>query len=206
MTAAAYIPFDARLNIDGTVNIFADGIPLPGGQGLGTADAVRVLSRYARENGTVLMSTVQLNGTVTRDIIDGTGTAVPYYDPTLDAAEAADEEAGQLEGEEVLMAALKTRGAVPGAPPAAEYTPRARSTRRVQPLEAAEAIPDFDVEGDLRKALAARKNPVNVRAVILLVIGVIIAAAAAAAFYAVSGSLFAADLHLPEVSPPGLQV
>ncbi|MCC3299485.1 hypothetical protein [Arthrobacter caoxuetaonis] len=200
----SYIPFDARLNVDGTVNIFADGNPLPGGQGLSTEAVLRVLSRYARENGTVLMTTVQLNGRITRDLIDGSGSAVPYYVPAEKAIVEDLVEPAAPEDEELLLASLKTRGA--GAEPAPEYVPQRLQARRVRPLEAVEEIPDFDVEGDIRKAMASQKTPANMRVIVLVIIGVVVAAAAAAVFYAVSGSLLSVGLPLSEGLPSGVPV
>lgn len=199
MTAPAvgYIPFDARLNMDGTVNIFADGNPLPGGQGLSTGAVLRILSLYAKENGTVLMTTVQLNGRVTRDLIDGSGGSVPYYVPAEAEAEAATEEDTAVDNEDVLLAALKTRGAVPGAAPAGEYVPQTPKARRVRPLDASEAIPDYDVEGDIRKAMATNRAPVNMRLITIVLIGILAAAVAAYIFNSISGSLSAADFPLP---------
>lgn len=206
MTGASpsYIPFDARLNLDGTVNIFADGNPLPGGQGLSTAATLRVLSRYARENGTVLMTTVQLNGRITRDLIDGSGGSVPYYVPAEAAAVEDPTEPAAPEDDELLLASLKTRGA--GAEPAQEYVPQHIQVRKVRPLDAAEAIPDFDVEGDIRKAMATQRPAPNMRVLVLVLVGMVVAAAAAAGFYLVSGSLLSAGLPLPGWLPAGVPV
>lgn len=184
-------PFDAQANHDGTMNIYADGVALPAGQGLSPEAVLRVLSRFARESGTILLTTAQLNGTVTRDLIDGTGTAVPYYEPKAAEEEGASEAEGIVD-EELLLAALKTRGAdvAPGYEEPV-YTPAPRRRRAVLELSAAESIPDFDVEGDIRKSMASRSNPPSLRTIVVAGCSVGAAAVAGVIFYLFSGSILA---------------
>lgn len=191
MSPREYTPFDARANHDGTMNIYADGVALPGGQGLTSEAVLRVLSRFARDNGTILLTTVQLNGKLTRDLVDGTGTAVPYYEPAAPEQQVEAEADGGLD-EELLLAAMKTRGAS-GAADYEEpvYTPALRKRRVALQLDSAESIPDFDVEGDIRKAISARKAPANVRTLVVSGVAVGAAAVVGIIFYLLSGSVLA---------------
>lgn len=191
MSPREYTPFDARANHDGTMNIYADGVALPGGQGLSADAVLRVLSRFARDSGTILLTTAQLNGSVTRDLIDGTGTAVPYYEPKAAAEEATAEAEGTVD-EDLLLAAMKTRGAN-GAAEYEEpvYTPAPRRRRAVLELSAAESIPDFDIEADIRKSMAAGPNPPSMRTLIVAGCSVGAAAVAGVIFYMLSGSILA---------------
>lgn len=191
MSPREYTPFDARANHDGTMNIYADGAALPGGQGLSPEAALRVLSRFARGNGPILLTTAQLNGTATRDLIDGNGSAVPYYEPKAAEEESATETEIAVD-EDLLLAAMKNRGAhVAAGYEEPDYTPVPRRRRAVLELNAAEAIPDFDVEADIRKSMGARSNPPSLRTIVVAGCSVGAAVVAGIIFYLFSGSILA---------------
>lgn len=188
-----FAEFGARTNHDGTLNIYADGAALPGGQNLTEEALLRVLSRFAGEEGTVLLTTMQLNGTVTRDLIDETGTAIPYYEPAQKSPGEPEHEEDPHRDDDLLLAAMKTRG-TPGSStweePAAAAVPR--HPRMKLELSSTALIPEYDVEGDIRKALSSSTaKPAGLRTMMITGCAVAAAAVAGVAFYLLSGSILA---------------
>lgn len=155
-TVEEYIPLAARVNHDETMDVLIEGTVVPGGSGLSMKSVLELLARYAGENGKVLLTTTHPNGRVTRDLVAETGEVTPFYREQTASSEAEDEATDPAH--EALLQALKQGGQrrvslpdIESAPPA----PVASETRRVKLGEG--AIPKFDVESDILKAMAAKK-------------------------------------------------
>lgn len=160
VTVDEYIPLEARVNPDGSVDVLIDGTAVPGGSGLTMASVLQLLTRYAGENGKLLMTTTHPNGSVTRDLVDETGAVTPFYPEVKPRAVTA---AAGDPSEEVLLQVLKQSGRrrvgyseIVAAPVA----PSAPATTRVKMGEG--AIPKFDVEADIQKTLT-KKPPASTR-------------------------------------------
>ncbi|MBG0738665.1 hypothetical protein IV500_04420 [Paeniglutamicibacter antarcticus] len=177
-----YIPLQARVNPDGSVDVLIDSAAVPGGSGLTMASLLQLLTRYARENGKLMMTTTHPNGSVTRDLVSEAGEITPFYPEagpqSVKAAVSADP------SEEALLQVLKQSGQrrvgyseIATAPPVAA----APATTRVTMGEG--AIPKFDVEADIQKAMSSKKPPASTkqRIIIALVITVLVLVAVALA-------------------------
>lgn len=158
VTVDEYTPLEARVNPDGTVDVVVDGAALPGGSGLAMAAVMELLTRYAAENGKLLMTTTHPNGSVTRDLVSETGEVTPFY-PEASAMGPSGSAADP--SQEALLDALRQRGRrkvgyseIVAAPPVAAVAP---ATTRVKMGEG--AIPKYDVEADIEKALSSKKAP-----------------------------------------------
>ncbi|MBT2555622.1 hypothetical protein [Arthrobacter sp. ISL-5] len=57
---------------------------MSGGSGL-TMAVLQLLTRYAGENGKLLMTATHPNGRVTRDLVSETGEVTPFYPDARDA-------------------------------------------------------------------------------------------------------------------------
>ncbi|GAA4033973.1 hypothetical protein GCM10023063_17330 [Arthrobacter methylotrophus] len=163
VTVDEYIPLEARVNPNGSVDVLIDGIAVPGGSGLAMASVLQLLTRYAGENGKLLMTTTHPNGSVTRDLVDETGEITPFYPEVKPRAVTAFAAAGDP-SEEALLQALKQSGRrrvgyteIVAAP----VTPAAPVTTRVKMGEG--AIPKYDVEADIQKTLSSKKPPASTR-------------------------------------------
>ena len=178
-----YIPLEAKVNPNGTVDVLIDGAAVPGGSGLTMASVVQLLTRYAGEHGKLLMTTMHPNGSVTRDLVSETGEITPFYPETrsqaTEAAPAADP------SEEALLQVLKQSGRRPvGYSEIAEtpsVEPAAPATTRVIMGEG--AIPKYDVEADIMKAMSSKKPPPSTtkRLAIAVIITVLVLAVVAIA-------------------------
>ncbi|ACL42386.1 hypothetical protein Achl_4435 (plasmid) [Pseudarthrobacter chlorophenolicus A6] len=154
-----YTALEARVNHDGTVDVLVNGSPVPAGCGLTMAAVLELLTRYAGENGKLLMTTTHPNGRVTRDLVSETGEVTPFYPDARTEPSAASETAPDPSHDE-LYQALKNSGRRVGYADIASTEPVqaiAPSTTRVKLGEG--AVPKFDVEADIEKALSAKKPP-----------------------------------------------
>ncbi|MEH0110622.1 hypothetical protein V6N00_13000 [Tersicoccus sp. MR15.9] len=79
--AAQYDRVDARLNLDDTVDLLQDGVPVPGFTGLSGADARQMLHRWAQMRGGVVMHTEQPDGTILQDVFEADGSVFPLRTP-----------------------------------------------------------------------------------------------------------------------------
>lgn len=151
-----YTPLEARVNHDGTVDVLIDGTQLPGGSGLTMESLLQLLARFAAENGKLLMTTTHPNGNVTRDLVSETGEVEPFY-PDARGRHKAGPSTSDPAHEQLLLT-LKQRGRRVGYPDivaAPAPAPQAPATTRVKLGEG--AIQKFDVEKDVKKALAPKK-------------------------------------------------
>ncbi|MCU6479082.1 hypothetical protein [Arthrobacter sp. A2-55] len=169
---------DVRIDYSGSVDIFAGGQIIPGCEGLNRETALVLMARYARRHGTLFMASTHPNGTVTYDLVDEEGNVTPVIEeaPSKDEPE---ELAPSLQLEQAFEAAL-TGGPVSsdlmGAGDGFPAGPPGGSGDNPPPFATA-AIPDFDIEGDARRATAKgpQKRP---RWVLLILLGLAMAAAA----------------------------
>lgn len=182
VTVDEYIPLEARVNPNGTVDVLVEGAAVPGGSGLTMASVLQLLTRYAGENGKLLMTTTHPNGSVTRDLVSETGEVTPFYPETKPRAAAAAAVADP--SEDALLQVLKQSGrrrvgySEIAAAPAAAAAP---VTTRVKMGEG--AIPKYDVEADIMKAMASAKPPASTtkRVILAAVITLLVLAAIALA-------------------------
>lgn len=158
-----YIPLEARVNHNGTVDVLIDGAAVPGGSGLTREAVLRLLTRYAAENGKLLMTTTHPNGSVARDLVSETGEVTPFY-PEATTGRTVPLAARPVSADpshEDLYQALQrsTRRKVGYADLAAADPVRsvAPATNRVKMGEG--AIPKFNVEADIIKAMSDHKPP-----------------------------------------------
>lgn len=154
-----YTALEARVNHNGSVDVLVDGSPVPAGTGLSMGEVLELLTRYASENGKLLMTTTHPNGSVTRDLVSETGEVTPFYpdakpkpvNPTVERS------AGHSQ-EDLYRELRKNTRRVALADIAAEpVQPVAPATTRVKLGEG--SIPTFDVEADIQKALSASNPP-----------------------------------------------
>lgn len=172
-----YTPLEARVNHDGSVDVLVNGSPVPAGSRL-TMDAVlQLLTRYAGEHGKLLMTTTHPNGSVTRDLISETGEVTPFYPEVRTAGPAAAEAAAAPDpSQDELYQVLKSNGRrvgladIAAAPPVQAVAP---STTRVKMGEG--AVPKFDVEADIEKALSAKKPPRSTKKTMIIALVVTLA-------------------------------
>ncbi|MET4144048.1 hypothetical protein [Arthrobacter sp. UYCo732] len=154
-----YTPLEARVNHNGTVDVLVDGSAVPAGSGLSMGEVVQLLTRYAGENGKLLMTTTHPNGRVTRDLVSETGEVTPFYPEAKPAAPAAAAATAEPSHEELYQALRNSTRRVGLADiasvPAAQSV--APTTTRVKMGEG--AVPKVDVEADIQKALSAKKPP-----------------------------------------------
>lgn len=201
-----YIPLEARVNPNGSVDVLVDGAAVPGGSGLAMASVLQLLTRYAGENGKLLMTTTHPNGSVTRDLVSEAGEITPFY-PEVKSREVA-AAASSDPSEEALLQVLKQSGRrrvgyseIAAAPVAAA----APATTRVKMGEG--AIPKFDVEADIQKTLSSKKPPASTKQ--RLIIAVVLTVLALAIVALVGMPLLTAAAHTlgalpdPGVSAPG---
>jgi hypothetical protein len=201
VTVDEYIPLEARVNPDGSVDVLIDGTAVPGGSGLTMASVLQLLTRYAGENGKLLMTTTHPNGSVTRDLVDETGAVTPFYPEVKTRAETA--AAAGDPSEEALLQVLKQSGRrrvgyseIVAAPVA----PSVPATTRVKMGEG--AIPKFDVEADIQKTLTSKK-PSNTRK--RLIVAVILTVLALAVVALAGMPLLSAAAHMIGALPaPGV--
>lgn len=183
VTVDEYIPLEARVNPNGSVDVLIEGAAVPGGSGLTMASVLQLLTRYAGENGKLLMTTTHPNGSVTRDLVSETGEITPFYPEVKSRAVTATAAADPTE--EALLQVLKQRGRrrvgyaeIAAAPPVGATAP---ATTRVKMGEG--AIPKFDVEADIQKTLSSKKPPASTtkRLIIAVIITVLVLAVIALA-------------------------
>jgi hypothetical protein len=176
-----YIPLEARVNPNGSVDVLIDGAAVPGGSGLSMASVLQLLTRYAGENGKLLMTTTHPNGSVTRDLVSETGEITPFYPDVKPRAVTA---AAGDPSEEALLQVLKQSGRrrvgfneIVAAPVA----PAAPATTRVKMGEG--AIPKYDVEADIQKTLSSKKPPASTkqRLIVAVILTVLVLAVVALA-------------------------
>jgi hypothetical protein len=200
VTVDEYIPLEARVNPNGSVDVMIDGTAVPGGSGLPMASVLQLLTRYAGENGKLLMTTTHPNGSVTRDLVDETGEVTPFYPEVKPRAVTA--AAAGDPSEEALLQVLKQSGRrrvgyseIAAAPVA----PAAPVTTRVKMGEG--AIPKYDVEADIMKAMS-KKPPVNTKQ--RLIVAVILTVLALAVIALAGMPLLSAAAHMIGALPvPG---
>lgn len=202
VTVDEYIPLEARVNHNGTVDVLIDGAAIPGGSGLTMASVLQLLTRYAGENGKLLMTTTHPNGSVTRDLVSETGEVTPFYPEArtrgMDTVTAAARAAASDPSHEALYQVLKQRGrrrvGYSEIADAQSVTVTAPATTRVTMGEG--DIPKYDVEADIIKALSSKKPPRSKAKtmVLALVITVLVLGG-----LAVAGWLFltGGDIHGP---------
>jgi hypothetical protein len=187
VTVDEYIPLDARVNPDGTVDVLIDGEAVPGGSSLTMASVLQLLARYAGENGKLLMTTAHPNGSVTRDLVSETGEITPFYPDARgrSTADAWEAQHAANPSEEVLLQVLQQSGRrrvglsdLATAPPVEAVAP---ATTRVKMGEG--AIPKFDVEADIQKAMSSRMPPRSTtkRLILAVIITVVVLAGIALA-------------------------
>lgn len=207
-----YIPLNARVNHDGTVDVLVDGVDLPGGSGLSMAMVLQLLTRYAGENGKLLMTTTHPNGNVTRDLVSETGEITPFYPEATSRGDAAPA-AGALPAdtsEEALLQALKQRGRRIGYTDIAAIEPAAAAapaTTRVRMGEG--AIPKFDVEADIMKTMSSKNPPrskTKTMIVALIITVAVLGGVAVAAWLLFTGGDIHGPLPVSGTSVPGMRL
>jgi hypothetical protein len=205
VTVDEYIPLEARVNPNGSVDVLIDGTVVPGGSGLTMASVLQLLSRYAGENGKLLMTTTHPNGSVTRDLVDETGEVTPFYPEVKPRAVTAGVTADP--SEDALLQVLKQSGRrrvgyseIVSAP----VPPAAPATTRVKMGEG--AIPKYDVEADIQKTLSSKKPPATTKQ--RLIVAAVILTLLALAIIALAGMpLISAATHmLGALTPAGASV
>lgn len=158
-TVDEYTALEARVNHNGSVDVLVDGSPVPAGTGLSMGAVLELLTRYASENGKLLMTTTHPNGSVTRDLVSETGEVTPFYPEAK--PNPVNPTAGRSAGnshEDLYRELRKNTRRVVLADIAAEPVhPVAPATTRVKLGEG--SIPTFDVEADIKKALSASNPP-----------------------------------------------
>ena len=195
MTAATdvFIPIDARVGHNGLVDVMIDGAPVPGGSGLAMPAVLTLLTRYARVKGAVLMTTIHPDGGVTRDVITPEGDVAPFYPPAVAEPDAETAGPGAEANQDELLRALarhSDRKVLARDVAAAPVTAVAPATVRVH--LGSGSIPEYNVESDVQKDLAARRPPMSPakRLGISLAVTVLaLGAVAAAGWAAISGGL-----------------
>lgn len=212
VTVDEYIPLNARVNHNGTVDVLVDGVDVPGGSGLSMAMVLQLLTRYAGENGKLLMTTTHPNGNVTRDLVSETGEITPFYPEAMGRAGAASAACTLPTDspEEALLQALKQRGRRIGYTDIAAIEPAAATppaTTRVKMGEG--AIPTFDVEADIMKTLAPKSPPRS--KLMLMIVAVIITlgvlgGVAVGAWLLFNGGDIHGPLPVSGTSVPGLRL
>lgn len=186
--AQGYTALEARLNHDGTAALTVDGQELPGCGALAMDAVLDILVRYARQNGTLLLTSTHPNGRITHDLVSPEGEVTPYYPPQQTLAEHAAEAADADPAEAVVFDALRRHGRRrAGEPVPAPAAPAGPLKTRVQ-LGAGD-IPRFDVEADIAKAQAAKNPPRSRTKAIVIAVAVtlvVLAAVAAAGWFFLS--------------------
>lgn len=176
VTVDEYTALEARVNHDGTVDVLVNGSPVPAGSGLTMAAVLELLTRYAAENGKLLMTTTHPNGRVTRDLVSETGEVTPFYPDARTRVSAVVPEAEHDPSHDELYQVLKKSGRRLGYADIAAREPVqavAPSTTRVMLGEG--AVPKFDVEADIEKALSAKKPPMSKAKMMILALVITIA-------------------------------
>lgn len=157
VTVDEYTPLEARVNHDGTVDVLIDGSAVPAGSGLTMEAVLHLLTRYAGENGKLLMTTTHPNGRVTRDLVSETGEVTPFYPEVK--AEAAAKAAADASHEDLYQVLKRSSRRVvladiASVQPAQAVAP---TTTRIKMGEG--AVPTYDIESDIQKALSSKKPP-----------------------------------------------
>lgn len=196
-----YIPLEARVNPNGSVDVLVDGETVPGGSGLAMPAVLQLLTRYAAENGKLLMTTTHPDGSVTRDLVSETGEVTPFYPEVTPSAKTV--AAASDPSEEALLQVLKQssrRRVGYSEIAAAPVAPAAPTRTRVKMGEG--AIPKYDVEADIQKTLASKKHPPSTKK--SLIIAVILTVLVLAVIALVGMPLISAATHLLGALPaPG---
>lgn len=167
------IPFEAAVRHDGRVDVLVDGAGVTGGSGLSTVQVLDLLTRYAAVHGPVLMTTTHPSGRVVRDLISPDGRIAPFYPEEHQGPEGGAASMPPASSDQLLMAlhgrARKVRVAdLPAPAPAAPATTRVRL--------GSESIPQYNVEADVQKTIAARSPRISPAQRLILALTLTVAA------------------------------
>lgn len=170
-----YIPLDARVNYDGTIDVLVDGAALPGSTGLARDAVLDLLCRYAGDNGKVLMTTTHPNGRITRDVISENGDVTPFYvDVPENPVRVGDGVPEPDRFDDALLHILHRAGSRRVTLPEASslQAPETTAPAKARVKLGEGSIPKYDVEADIMKALAVKSAPPSRTRVLVTVIAV----------------------------------